>query len=132
MTEVLQYVIPFILGGGLWKAVESLLRALNESKEKRELASILGAKMPGEIESVSVATMTIALESAERRIRSLEEERTFDREIYQNRIAELADQLKRVRSESADQLRQVRSELAVMEERVRNLLSGQSLTEGGT
>lgn len=99
MEGVVGYLISLILGGGLLKAIESVYRAVAESKEKKILADSVGAKTPVEVESVSVATMTTALESAENRIKSLEKERTSDRDYYLGQISDLKDQLERVRSE---------------------------------
>src|SRR5690242_11496897 len=110
MNEVVSLVVTGVLGGGVFKAVESIYRAWTDSREKKSLAEQIGAKTPAEIESVSVKTMTYALTSAESRIRSLEaesvrdrehyeariavieEERQTDKEIYQARIAELSEQ----------------------------------------
>lgn len=99
MDSVLAYTITAILGGGFFKGLEAIYRAINESKEKKKLADVVGAKTPAEIESVSVATMTRALESAQHRISSLELERESDRDYYQERIRDMSQQLQRVRDE---------------------------------
>lgn len=99
MNEIVGYIISLVLGGGLLKGIESVWRAVSESQEKKILAESVGAKTPAEVESVSVATMTTALESAEKRIRSIEKERTEDRDYYLGQIAELKTQLERVRAE---------------------------------
>lgn len=117
MDSVFAYLVTAILGGGLFKGIESLYRAVSDSREKKMLSDSIGAKTPAEIESVSVATMRTALESAstriavleaerstdreyyQQRISQLEEERTVDREFYQTRIKELTDQLQHIREE---------------------------------
>lgn len=99
MDNLLSYAITAILGGGLFTGISALYRAIVESKEKKNLAKASGAKTPLEIESLSVATMTKALESAQNRISALEEERKSDRDYYQDRIRELTLQLQRVRDE---------------------------------
>jgi septal ring factor EnvC (AmiA/AmiB activator) len=101
MEHLLSYVIPLILGGGLFKGLDALWRGISDSKEKKVLTAAIGAKTPAEVESVSVATMTRALESAQGRITSLEAERKSDKEYYQGRIQELNEQLRRVREEMA-------------------------------
>ena len=99
MEGVLPYIITVVLGGGLFKGLDALYRAVTDSREKKVLSDAIGAKTPAEVESVSVSTMTKALDSAQNRISSLEAERTLDKEYYQGRIAELNDQLQRVREE---------------------------------
>jgi hypothetical protein len=93
MDSILPVLVSGILGGGLFLGLAALYRAFSESKEKKILADSVGAKTPGEIESISVATMTKALESAQTRISSLEQERNTDKAYYQGRISELNAQL---------------------------------------
>lgn len=112
MDGVVGYLISLILGGGLLKAIESVYRAVTESREKKVLADSVGAKTPVEIESVSVSTMTTALESAEKRIISLEKERTSDRDYYLSQISDLKEQLERVRSEMQSMERKIAELLA--------------------
>lgn len=112
MPDFVGYVLSLVLGGGLLKAIESFVRALTESKEKKILAESIGAKTPVEMESVSVSTMKTALESAENRIISIERERNEDRDYYLGQIADLKTQLERVRSE-----------MQLMEHKIAELLS---------
>lgn len=112
MDSVFAYAITIILGGGLFKGIEALYRAVVDSREKRQLSAVVGARTPAEIESVSIATMTAALNSAQGRITSLEKERETDRLYYQGRISEMSEQLKRVRDE-----------MAAMEQKLAELLS---------
>lgn len=98
-NSILPLAVSAILGGGLFKAIGALIRAFSEFREKNSLSATIGAKTPAEIESVSVATMTSALESAQRRIKSLEDEREIDKKYYQDRISELKDQLNAMRDE---------------------------------
>lgn len=99
MPDYVGYILSLVLGGGLLKGIESLFRAVTESKEKKVLADSIGAKTPLEMESVSVSTMKTALESAQDRIKSIEKERNEDRVYYLGQIADLKTQLERVRSE---------------------------------
>lgn len=99
MNEIVGYIISLVLGGGLLKGIESVYRAVTESKEKKILAESVGAKTPVEVESVAVATMRTALESSELRIKSLERERKEDRDYYLGQISDLKTQLQRLRAE---------------------------------
>lgn len=112
MDGIAGYIISLVLGGGLLKAIESVFRAVTESKEKKILAESIGAKTPAEVESVSVATMTTALESAQNRILSLEKERREDRDYYLGQISDLKAQLEFVRDE-----------MHSMEKKIANLLA---------
>jgi chromosome segregation ATPase len=105
-------IIAVFLGGGLFLGIAALYKAISEAKEKKGLTEALEAKTPADVESVSVATMTKALESAQSRITSLERERDLDKKYYQDRIAELTEQLHRVREEMAE-----------MEQKLSNLLA---------
>lgn len=109
--SILAYAVTAVLGGGLFKGIEALIKGFSEAREKKVLGDSIGAKTPAEIESVSVATMSTALESAQARITSLEGERKLDRDYYQGRIKELSDQLA-----------SVRKELTMMEARLGQLL----------
>lgn len=95
----LYYIITVLLGGGLFKGLEAFYRAVVDSREKRILSDAVGAKTPVEVESLSVSTMASALESAQKRISSLEEERETDKKFYQDRINELLNQVQELRSE---------------------------------
>jgi len=112
MPDYVGYILSLVLGGGLLKGIESLFRAVTESKEKKILADSIGAKTPVEMESVSVSTMKTALESAENRIISIERERNEDRDYYLGQIADLKTQLERVRSE-----------MQLMEQKIAELLT---------
>lgn len=101
-TNLLNYIMTGILGGGLFKGITVLWRAITEAREKKQLGEQIGAKTPAEIESISVATMNTALQSAQRQIEALQAERKSDQEYYQGRIKELSDQLATVRGELAD------------------------------
>jgi hypothetical protein len=92
-------LIAAVLGGGLFLGIAALIKAFSEGREKKSLQEALEAKTPAEVESVSIATMTKALESAQTRITSLEREREIDKQYYQQRITELTEQLRNVRVE---------------------------------
>lgn len=98
-NSLVEYLITAILGGGFFKGIETLYRAVSDAREKKALSLNIGAKTPVEIESASVTTMAVALQSAQDRIEHLESERETDRSYYQARIAELTEQLHRVRNE---------------------------------
>ena len=130
MNEAVSYAITLILGGGLAKGIESVVRALTESKEKRSLAASVGARTPTEIESVSVTTMTSALTSAQSRIVSLEGERQRDHEYYQNIIEVIKQERDADRAyyqgrilELTEQLQHVRQEMETMERKLAELLA---------
>lgn len=97
--DVLASIVSLILGGGLWKGIESLIKGISGARRAKAVAESIGAKTPVEIESLSVATMKVSLESAQSQIESLEAQRDADKLYYQGRIKELTDQLERVRGE---------------------------------
>lgn len=139
MSDVVAYVVTAILGGGFFKATESLFRAITESKEKKALSDAVGAKTPVEIESVSVATMTTALQSSQSRIKFLEDEREKDNRYYQDRITQLEKERTEDRlfyqeriKELNDQLIHVRAEMASMEKKIADLLAETQLEGGET
>lgn len=130
MNDAVAYVITAILGGGLFKGLDALYRAVTDSREKRSLAATIGAKTPTEIESVSVTTMTSVLSSAETRIKSLEKERRDDYDHYQARIAVLELEKETDRQyyqgrivELTEQLHQVREAMESMETKLADLLA---------
>lgn len=140
MSEVVSYAITLILGGGLAKGIESLIRALTEAKEKRSLAASVGAKTPAEIESVSVTTMTSALTSAQSQIEALTEARRQDQEFYKNRIGVIEKERDDDRTyytgriiELTEQLQHVRQEMEAMERKLAGLLAETQMKneEGG-
>lgn len=129
MQDALAYIITAVLGGGVFKGLEALYRAVTDAREKKVLSDSIGAKTPVEVESVSVATMTSALESSQKRIEALEDERGKDRAYYQNRIAELEAERVNDREhyqtqimELKEQLKYVRAELTAVERKVVELL----------
>lgn len=129
MQDALAYIVTAVLGGGLFKGLEALYRAVTDAREKKALADSVGAKTPVEIESVSVATMTSALESSQRRIEAIEKEREKDREYYQKRISELEAERVTDREyyqarilELNEQLKHVRTELTAVERKLVELL----------
>ena len=93
-NTALEFIITILLGGGLLKGVEAVYRAYSDGKEKKKLLSVVGAKTPVEIESVSIATMAAALTSAESRIKSLVVERGEDLKHYEARTKMLTDHIK--------------------------------------
>lgn len=99
MDGFVGYLVSLFLGGGLLKAVESVYRAVTETRQKKVLTDSVGAKTPAEIESISVSTMATALDSAEGRIKQLVVEREADRQYYLAQITELKAQLEHVRAE---------------------------------
>ena len=99
MNDILTLAITAILGGGFFKGLETLYRAVTDSKETKELVKIAGAKAPAEVDSVSVSTMKTALEAVRQQNIALQEDRERDRLYYQKRIEELTDQLSRLREE---------------------------------
>lgn len=111
-TNLVAYAVSAILGGGLFKGITALWKAITESREKKTLSDSIGAKTPAEVESMSVTTMVTALKSAQARIQSLEAERVSDRDYYHTRIKDLNDQLTTLRRE-----------LTAMEERLSALLA---------
>lgn len=115
-SNVLNYIISGILGGGLIKALSALWDSISKAREKKALGEAVGAKTPAEIESMSVATMNTALTSAQNRIEALEAERESDRLYYQGRIKELSDQLATVRGELAQMEARLSALLAETEE----------------
>lgn len=125
MQEALAYIVTAVLGGGLFKGLEALYRAVTDAREKKTLADSIGAKTPVEIESVSVATMTSALESSQRRIEAIEKERESDRKYYTSRISDLETERETDRDyyqariiELTDQLAHVRAELMSVERKL--------------
>lgn len=129
MQDALAYIVTAVLGGGLFKGLEALYRAVTDAREKKVLADSVGAKTPVEIESVSVSTMTSALESSQRRIEAIESEREKDRAYYQKRISELEAERISDREyyqarilELNEQLKHVRQELTAVERKLVELL----------
>lgn len=130
MSEVISYAITLILGGGLAKGIESLVRALAESREKKSLAASVGAKTPAEIESLSVTTMASALTSAQSQIEALTEARSQDQRFYENRIGVIEKERDDDRAyytgrivELTEQLQHVRQEMESMERTLAELLA---------
>lgn len=129
MNDAVAYIITAVLGGGIFKGIEAVYRAVTETREKRVLAEVVGAKTPTEIESVAVTTMTSALESAQSRIQSLEGERRLDQEHYLGRIALLEAEKLTDREyyqsrilELTNQIHSMREQLETVERTLANLL----------
>ena len=99
MNDILTLAITAVLGGGFFKGLETLYRAVTDSKETKELVKIAGAKAPAEVDSVTVSTMKTALEAVRQQNVALQEDRERDRLYYQGRIEELTNQLERLRVE---------------------------------
>lgn len=138
MNEIVPYMITAILGGGMFKGIESVYRAITDSKEKRTLAEAVGARTPAEIESVAVTTMTSALESAQTRIVALQAEREADRQYFQGRISTLEAQKQQDQEyylarilELTEQLQHMRQEMEVMERSLAALLAETNPKEKG-
>ena len=93
-NTALEFIITILLGGGLLKGVEAVYRAYSDGKEKKKLLSVVGAKTPVEIESVSIATMAAALTSVESRIKSLVAERGEDLKHHEAKTRMLTDHIK--------------------------------------
>lgn len=136
MNEIVPYAITAILGGGMFKGMESIYRAITDSREKRTLAEAVGARTPAEIESVAVTTMTSALESAQTRIRALQDEREADRQYFHGRISTLEAQKQQDQEyylarilELTEQLQHMRHEMEVMERSLAALLAETNLKE---
>lgn len=74
MNEILILVVAALLGGGLWAGVSSFIKSFAENKKLKAEAGNIGAKTPMETESISVATMSVSLKSANDTIKRLETE----------------------------------------------------------
>lgn len=121
MDGLVGYLVSLFLGGGLLKAVESVYRAVTETRQKKILTDAVGAKTPAEIESISVTTMATALESAENRIKQLVVDRESDRLYYLAQITELKTQLDHVRSEMQSMEQKISELLADTQPENRNV-----------
>lgn len=99
MDGMVGYIFSLLLGGGLLKGIESLYRAIKDSKTADALAKQVGAKTPAEIEQIAVNTMATALKSSEERNQQLTKDREADQIWYTSQIEDLRNQLKHVRAE---------------------------------
>lgn len=108
MDTLITVLIALFSAGGMAAAVTAVMTSRSTSRKLQAEASRIGATTDVEVESVSVATMRAALESAQQHIGSLEAARARDREYYEERIDELQKQVATLRSE----VRQAEEKLA--------------------
>lgn len=99
MSDLVTILIAIFSAGGLAAAVATTITSKSTANKLRAEASKIGATTGVEIESVSVATMRSALESAQAHIASLEKARKDDRAYYESRIDELQGEIAALRSE---------------------------------
>lgn len=102
MSDLVTILIAIFSAGGLAAAVATTITSKSTANKLRAEASKIGATTGVEIESVSVATMRAALESAQAHIASLEQARRADRTYYEERIDELQVQIATLRTEVRD------------------------------
>lgn len=99
MGDLITLLIAVFSAGGIAAAVAATITSKSTAAKLRAEAGKIGATTEVEIESVSVATMRSALESAQQHIASLEQARARDRVYYEERIDELQTQVSTLRSD---------------------------------
>lgn len=112
MSDLVTILITIFSAGGMAAALATVLTSRSTAGKLKAEASKIGATTSVEIESVSVATMRSALESAQTHIISLEQARKADRAYYEQRIGELEHRLETLRDEVHEAERKLTSVLA--------------------
>lgn len=96
MNETAITLISVVLGGGILGAVVAAYKAIAERRKTEVEAEAVGAKTPGEVESVSVATMVSALNAA----RAINDDLRQDNELLRQEFRNL-----NTRFENSEQIR---------------------------
>lgn len=111
-------LIPLILGLGGGAGVAALLQVRAQNRAVRANADAVDAKTPAEVESVQVATMAAALQSAQSQVEATNRQLEHEREISAAKDAKLRE-MERVVSdlrarvqELTDELTRIAAELA--------------------
>ena len=107
LSESLRVITPVLFGGGIVGFVTAIIKARPQARQINAKAKAIGIRTDAEAESVAMATMKTALESAQSRIVALQTERENDRTYYDGRIQELEARV----SQLLEELRSVQEKL---------------------
>lgn len=115
-ADVAPLIVSAILGGGIFTAVSSIIKARGDAKKATAEGRKIGATTEVEVDSIAVATMSKALASAQERITALQAEREQDRIYYTGRIEELERRVDTLRAEVSKAEEQLAAVLASTEQ----------------
>lgn len=99
MPDLVTVLAAAFGSGGAAAAIVAIITSRATAQKTRAEAEKIGATSDAEVDSVAMATMRAALESAQGRIDSLTAERKADREYYTQRIEELEARVETLRAE---------------------------------
>lgn len=95
-SELVITLLSVVLGGGVITAIVGGYKALGERRKTEAEADALGITTPIQAESVSIATMTVALNGA----RAINEDNTGRIEGFKKELEDMRGLVSRVRQES--------------------------------
>lgn len=96
MNEVITTLISIVFGGGVLTAIVAAIKAFSERQKTKAEAAAIGITTPVQAESITIATMTAALNGA----RAINEDYKTHLGDVQEQLASVVEQLGRVQEQA--------------------------------
>ena len=122
---LIDVIVPILLGGGLLGAIAKIYKARPEVKEIEKRTDVLGLKSNAEVESISIETMRVALESAQSEVRALRTTLNQERKERQEESADHRRQVRSLETQVASLVRDLGSVQVQLDSMRRTILKGE-------